>query len=164
MGEIGDPLVVSTQFDLYLRESLGERRVGAAIFPSQGCVIAGCCSRLCVCWSRSRNRRTSFPPPRRKTAPVRFSPQQVQTPSFTAPKMVILFPILRRRGGKAPLGSQNIVSAHSPISIKSIQRDSSSELRHLGSSSARGQTFTTVFREASFRSSTTCRAIRPLAC
>ena len=35
---------------------MGGRRVGAAIFPSQGCVIADCYSRLCVCWSRSRNR------------------------------------------------------------------------------------------------------------
>ena len=34
----------------------------------------------------------------------------------------------------------------------------------LGSSSARGQKFTTIFREASFRPSTTCRAIRSLAC
>jgi len=72
--------------------------------------------------------QNQLPPARRKTAPVRFSPQQVQTPSFTAEKMAILFPTLRRRGSKATLGSQDTVSAHSPILIVSILHGSSSEL------------------------------------
>ena len=72
--------------------------------------------------------QNQFPPARRKTAPVRFSPQQVQTPSFTAQKMAIRFLTLGKRGGKATLGSQDTVSVHSPTSIGSILHGSSSEL------------------------------------
>ena len=67
-------------------------------------------------------------PTRRKTALVRFSPQQVQTPSFTAQKMAIPFPTLGKRGGKAALGSQDTVSVHLPTSTESILHGSSSDL------------------------------------
>ena len=126
-GPIGDILLeVSTQFDLYL------------LFGGTSCRRSNIpVVRLCHRWllqspvrlpAPSPQPQDPFPPARRKTAPVRFSPQQVQTPSFTAPKMAILFPTSRRRGGKATLGSQNTVSAHSLISITSIQRGSSGEL------------------------------------
>ena len=98
-------------------EQLSRRKTVAALAATVACTLAGALPQP----------QNWFPPAGRKTAPVRFS-QQVQTPSFTAPKMVILFPTLRRRGGKATLGSQNTVSAHSPISITSIQHGSSSEL------------------------------------
>jgi len=59
---------------------------------------------------------------------TQFSPQQVQTPSFTAQKMAIPFPTLGKRGGKAALGSRDTASVHLPTSIVSIVHGSSSEL------------------------------------
>ena len=120
-------LEVAAQFGVYLQE------IWRTACRRSNILVAGpfhpWLLRSPVRWAapspQSQNR---LPPARRKTAPVRFSPQQVQTPSFTAQKMAIPFPTLGKRGGKAPLGSQDTVSVHSPTPIGSILHGPSSEL------------------------------------
>src|SRR3954463_1027781 len=128
MGPIRDILLeVFTQFGLYLQGPWGTtcRRSNIPVVR----LFHRWLLRSPVRWpAPSPQPQNQFPPARRKTAPVRFSPERVQTPSFTAQRMAILFPTLQRRGGTATHGSQNTVSAHSPISITSIQRGSSNEL------------------------------------
>jgi hypothetical protein len=76
-------------------------------------------------------------PAGRKAAPVRASPRQVQTPSFTAQKRAIRSPTLWTHEGAAVPGTPNTASAHSHTSIKSIRHGWSNRARRPGGSSAR---------------------------